>query len=262
MATDTWNPAQYGKFNSERSQPFYDLLGLLKPVTARPGRAVDLGCGTGTLTRVLHERIGVSATMGLDSSDAMLREAASVGGEGLRFVRGDISEFLDASGFDVVFSNAALQWVPDHEPLFAQLAAMVRPGGQLAVQMPANDDHPSHTTAHRIAAEPPFAAALAGYIRASWVRSPEWYAQRLFDLGFTEQSVRLQVYPHVLGTSRDVVEWVKGSLLTDYQRRLSPEMFADYLAAYSEELVTLLGDAEPFFYPFKRVLIWGQKAGN
>ncbi len=262
MATDTWNPAQYGKFNSERSQPFYDLLDMLRPVTARPGRAIDLGCGTGALTRVLHERIGVSATMGLDSSEAMLAEAAAVSSEGLRFVRGDISEFSDASGFDVVFSNAALQWVPEHEALLAQIAAMVRPGGQLAIQMPANDDHPSHTTAHRIAAEPPFATALSGYIRASWIREPEWYAQRLFDLGFAEQSVRLQVYPHVLGRARDVVEWVKGSLLTDYQRRLTPEMFADYLATYSEELVRLLGDAEPFFYPFKRVLIWAQKAGS
>ncbi len=259
MPPDAWNPAQYGKFNTERSQPFYDLLDMLKPVEARRGRAVDLGCGTGALTRVLHERIGVSATTGLDSSDAMLAEAERVAGDGLRFILGDISGFADAAGFDVVFSNAALQWVPEHESLFETISGMVRPGGQLAVQMPANDDHLSHSTAHRIAAEAPFAAALGGYIRASWVRPPEWYSQRLFDLGFSEQSVRLQVYPHVLGQSRDVVEWVKGSLLTDYQRRMSPELFAEYLEAYTEELVHLLGDAKPYFYPFKRVLIWGRK---
>lgn len=262
MTADRWNPAQYGKFNAERSQPFYDLLGLLKPVTARPGRAVDLGCGTGALTRVLHERTGVSSTLGMDSSEAMLAAAEANRGGGLEFAHGDISEFRDPAGFDVVFSNAALQWVPDHETLFGQIADMVRPGGQIAVQMPANDDHPSHTTAHHIAAEAPFAAALGGYIRASWVRPPEWYSQRLFDLGFTEQSVRLQVYPHVLGEARDVVEWVKGSLLTDYERRLTPDVFGEYLERYTREVVEQLGDARPFFYPFKRVLIWGKKPGE
>lgn len=258
MATDTWNPAQYGKFGAERSQPFYDLLDMVAPMPASPARAIDLGCGTGALTRVMHERLGLAETIGLDSSSAMLQAAAAVSSPGLRFMAGDIATFEDGSGFDLVFSNAALQWVPGHEQLFAQLAAMVRPGGQIAVQMPANDDHISHALAHRVAATQPFAEALGGYTRASYTQAPEWYAQRLFDLGFGEQSVRMQVYPHVLGEAGDVVEWVKGSLLTDYEKRMAPGLFSEYVARYREELVRLLGDARPFFYPFKRVLLWGR----
>ena len=256
MTADAWNPAQYGRFRAERQQPFYDLLDLVRPIPG--GSAVDLGCGTGELTRVLHERSGAATTAGIDRSPAMLAEAAERAGGGLSFRESDIAAGAE-TGLDLVFSNAALQWLPDHEELFARLAAALAPAGQLAVQMPANHDHPSHTVAHALAREPRFAEALGGYVRQDTVEAPEWYAVLLDRLGFAEQHVRLQVYLHHLDAREDVVEWVKGSLLTDYERRLDTETFGAFLAAYRERLLPALAAERPFRYPFKRILLWARR---
>jgi trans-aconitate 2-methyltransferase len=254
----TWNPAQYERFRDERSRPFFDLLALVTPPDAPP-RVVDLGCGTGELTREMHRRLSAAETLGIDSSAEMLAKSSAFAGGGLRFERCDIADFADAGGFDVVFSNAALQWLPGHERLFARVAALVRPGGQLAVQMPANHDHASHTTAREVAREDEFRAVLGGHERVSPVLPPETYAEMLHRLGFDEQHVRLQVYAHTLASRDEVVEWVRGTMLTDYQRRLAPEAFARFLARYREVLLSRLPDERPFLFPFKRILLWGRR---
>ena len=252
---DTWQPEQYARFRAEREQPFHDLLALVAPVPG--GRVVDLGCGTGVLTRVLHEHTGAAETVGVDRSEAMLATSAQHAGGGVRFEQGDIAAFA-GRGLDVVFSNAALQWVDDHPALFPRLAATLGEGGQLAVQMPMNHDHPSHTLAHEVAREPRHARALGGYVRGYPMGEPEWYAELLARLGFEEQHVRLQVYLHRLAGREEVVEWVKGSLLTDYRNRLGEEEYKAYLADYREQLLAELPDERPFLYPFKRILLWGR----
>jgi trans-aconitate 2-methyltransferase len=252
---DEWQPDQYARFKAEREQPFYDLLNLVEPVPE--GRVVDLGCGTGKLTRVLHERTQAAETIGLDRSDAMLEQSADYAGGGVRFKRGDIAEFSD-SEVDVVFANASIQWVPDHASLFPRLASTLRSGGQLAVQMPANEDHPSHAIAREVAQQPPHADALQGFVYRHSIESAEWYAERLARLGFVEQHVRVQVYLHRLPGPEDVVEWVKGSLLTGYRDRMSAEDYEVFLAAYRERLLSVLPEERPFLYPFKRLLLWGR----
>ncbi|MCC7366034.1 MAG: methyltransferase domain-containing protein [Dehalococcoidia bacterium] len=252
-----WDPDQYHRFRNERSQPFFDLLDLCSPIPG--GRAIDLGCGTGELTRVLHERVQARATIGLDNSETMLARAAEHAGGGLTFKYGTILRFAPSSPFELVFSNAALQWAPDHPKLFERLAAGLAADGQLAVQVPANDDHPSHMIAHELAAEEPYRTELGGYVRHWPVLRPEAYAQLLHDLGFARQHVRLQVYAHLLPSRDGVVEWVRGTLLTDYQQRMPPELFERYLADYRTRLAAALPDTTPFLYPFKRILIWAQK---
>jgi trans-aconitate 2-methyltransferase len=253
-----WNPQQYDKFRNERSAPFYDLLALVRPVPG--GRVADLGCGTGALTADLHRHSQAAETIGIDSSETMLAEAAGHAGEGLRFEQRDIAAFAPARPFDVVFSNAALQWVDAHEQLFTRITHAVAPGGQLAVQVPANADHPSHVAARAVAEEEPFASAMGGYTRTWPVQSPEWYAELLDRLGYAEQSVRLQVYGHHLPSREAVIEWVRGTYLTDYQRRMPDALFEQYLARYREVLLPQLDDRRPFFYAFKRILIWGRRA--
>ncbi len=243
---DAWSPAQYERFRAEREQPFFDLLDL---VQAQPAmRAVDLGCGTGELTLALHRRLGARETLGLDSSPAMLERSAPHAGAGLRFERGDIADFSARDAFDLVFSNAALHWVADHEALLARLTRALRPRGQLAVQVPANFDHPSHVTATEVGAE----LGLAPH--PTNVLPPERYAALLHRLGYAEQHVRLQVYAHRLGSRDDVVEWVKGTLLTDYQRRLEPPAFEEFLRRYRDRLLARLDDTRPFLFTFKRIL--------
>jgi len=257
--TDAWQPDQYARFRAEREQPFHDLLALVQPVPG--GRVADLGCGTGVLTRLLHERTGAAQTVGIDMSEAMLAQSAEHAGAGVRFEQGDIAAFAE-QGLDVVFSNAALQWVFDHETLFPRLAKTLRPGGQLAVQMPANHDHPSHVVAHEVARAPRHARALGGYVRHNPVQPVEWYAELLARMGFQEQHVRQQVYLHRLAGPEEVVEWVKGSLLTDYRRKLSPEDYEAYLSDFRERLLADLPDERPHLYPFKRILLWGRLPGD
>jgi trans-aconitate 2-methyltransferase len=254
-----WDPDQYERFRAERARPFWDLMAL---VQATPGaRVVDLGCGTGELTKELHARLGAAETVGIDSSPTMLERANQFAGAGLRFAEGDIATW-EPVPFDVVFSNAALHWLPDHRSLLARLTRAISVGGQLAVQVPANGDHPSHTIGMAIAGEPPFSEALAADPPpdpAQRVLAPEEYAELLDGLGFGEQHVRLQVYVHHLDASADVVEWAKGTHFTYFRTRLSDELYDLYLERYRRRLFDVIGERQPYLYTFKRILMWGRR---
>jgi trans-aconitate 2-methyltransferase len=262
VKTDAWNPAQYDRFRAERSQPLFDLLSLVQK--APNMRVVDLGCGTGEWTRHVHDAFGAKSTLGLDRSDAMLAKAASLAPlPGLSFANQDIARWANErqedDTYDLVLSNAALHWLPSHEALVARISDAVGPQGQLAVQVPANFDHATHRVASEIAREPEFQDALGEGGAPVFVLPPESYASMLYRLGYAEQHVRLQVYPHVLPSRDDVIEWVKGTLLTGYESHLSPPAFARFMTRYRERLVAQLPDTRPFFYPFKRILFWGRK---
>jgi trans-aconitate 2-methyltransferase len=90
------------------------------------------------------------------------------------------------------------------------------------------------------------------------VLEPEEYAQIFYDLGFERQLVRLQVYPHVLPSSRHVVEWVRGTTLTRFEKRLDAASFASFVDDYEKQLLTVLGEHAPFFFPFRRILMWAR----
>ncbi len=257
---DGWNPDQYHRFRSERRQPFDDLLALCHPVPH--GRIVDLGCGTGDLTAILHAHLQADETVGVDSSEAMMARATAdhAGVAGLSFAPGDISTWL-GEDLDLVFANASLQWVDDHLNLLARMRTALKADGQLAFQVPANFRHPSHVLAHQVALEPPFIDALDGDVpedRGRYVLSPELYADLLYELGASQQVVRREVYGHELSSTDDVVEWVMGSVLTPYRSRLSPELFAAFVERYRERLLEELGEREPYFYGFRRILCWAR----
>ena len=253
----TWDPSVYERFARERSLPFFDLVALVRPGLEM--RVLDLGCGTGALTRVLHERTGARQTIGVDSSAEMLARAATQVTTGLTFLQADLAVFSPERPADLVLSNAALHWLDDHPALFARLFEMIAPRGQLAVQVPANDDGVAHRVAAEVAAEAPFAAALGGFVRRSSVLSAAAYAELLYRLGFRHQHVRLQVYPHVLDEPDHAVEWVKGSLLTAYRARLDDAAYEAFLARYRQRLAEVLGPARPVFFPYPRLLLWAQR---
>jgi trans-aconitate 2-methyltransferase len=241
----SWSPDQYEKFKAERAQPFQDLVALIDP--RQHMRILDLGCGTGELTRSLHKQLGARETLGIDSSEEMLAKAPTT--PGLHFQKASIETF-GQKGFDLIFSNAALHWVSNHERVFPMLASMLTRDGQLAVQMPANDDHPSHTTAADVARK------LGIEVRPVPLLSPERYAELLFELGFRRQHVRVQIYGHTLASSEDVIEWVKGTLLTFYEGR-DPR----FMPMYRDLLLARIGNHSPYFYTYKRILMWASLLG-
>jgi trans-aconitate 2-methyltransferase len=221
---------------------------------------VDLGCGTGNLTVELHERLQATATVGVDSSESMLARARVNHGDvpGLTFTEGNIETWL-GEGLDLVFANASLQWVDDHLNVLARMRTALVEGGQLAFQVPSNFRHPSHVLARQVANEAPFIDALEDDVpedRGRFVLSPEIYADLLYELGARKQVVRMEVYGHELSSTSDVVEWVMGTLLTPYRKRLSAELFTAFVERYRERLLEELGDREPYFYGFRRILCW------
>jgi trans-aconitate 2-methyltransferase len=255
----TWSPAQYERFKRERTKPFLDLLRLVRP---REGMAVvDLGCGTGAMTEVLAGRLPEASVLGVDASEAMLEAAHPRSCRRIRFEKADIADLdaLDLRRFDLVFSNAALHWVPDHPRYFPALLDRLKPGAQLAVQMPRNDDHPSHRLARAVAADAPFDARLRGFVRESPVRPLEAYAAWLHAAGMRRPTLLERLYVHPLDGVDAVVDWVKGSLLVPYLERLEAAEDRDaFLAAYRARLAAVLGEG-PLAYTYRRLFIAATK---
>lgn len=262
-STEQWDPAQYDRFQDERARPAHDLYALLRPLPG--GRAVDLGCGPGPLTVALADATGAAEVVGIDRSAAMLEAAAPHARPGVRFEEGDLATWGDAADpVDLVAASASLHWVPDHPAVLARWTAALRPGGQLAVQVPSNADHASHLLTDEVAAEPRFAEAFAAHggppvdpVGAN-VLAPEAYAELLFDLGYAARHVRLQVYGPVLDRSADVVEWMKGTSLTRFQRLLDAPTYDALVARYRQRFLETVGDRTPYHFSFKRILLWAQ----
>lgn len=244
-----WNPTVYHQFQAQRSAPFIDLRQL---VQVRAGLdVIDLGCGTGELTRQLADLLPDSDVVGVDSSPEMLAKAAAVARPGLRFEQGRIEDVGGA--WDLIFSHAALQWVDDHAALMPRLFGLLNPGGQLAVQMPSNHMHFSHATARELVAEEPFASALGGWSRPTPVLTIEAYAELFFGLGATEIVVFEKIYPHVLENADAIADWTSGTLLVPIMERLPEALRAPFMAAYRERLRQQWPES-PVFYGFKRLL--------
>lgn len=261
--TDAWNPDTYRRFASERAQPFWDLVDLAEPLLAgrAPARAVDLGCGDAELTEAAFDRWGALDREGIDASPAMV-SAARAGGRRVDVRAGDIAPWSSEREHDVVLANASLQWVPDHPGVLQRWCSALAPGGVLAVQVPANSDGPAHLVADRVAHSEPFVSALGGTPPSDPVAvnvlAPEEYARVLLDAGLDDVNVRLQVYVHHLPSSRAVVDWVRGTTLTRFARRLDDDTFARYLDAYRDALLAEIGDVAPFTFLFKRILMVGR----
>lgn len=259
VQAERWNPEQYDKFRNERMQPFFDLVQMIQP---RAGmRVIDLGCGTGELTAMLAERLPGSTVEGIDASADMLAKAAPRAAANLTFARRDIADIDDYSAYDLVFSHAALQWVPDNEGMLQRICGSLRPGAQIAIQLPKNENHASHRLAAEVGARPEFAEKLGGFVRRSEALELEQYAGILYEHGLPGAVCFEKIYGHELAHSGDVVEWVKGTSLNAYLSRLSPADQPVFLDAYRSTLLQAIGDRSPYFYPFRRLLVWGIKAG-
>lgn len=204
-----WDPNQYLRFSDERLQPAIDLLTRIS--LAAPRQIFDLGCGTGNVTRLLRDRWPEAIITGVDGSAAMIDRVAQEQ-PGVDWTCQDLAGWTPPATTDLIFSNAALHWLPRHDELLPRLLSYLQPGGVLAVQMPRNFSAPSHTLIAATARAGSWRSRLEPLLRASPVDSPSNYYQLLEP--FTQSIVLWETeYLHALTGSDPVKEWTKGTWL-------------------------------------------------
>jgi trans-aconitate 2-methyltransferase len=253
LATHMWDAEQYSKFSRERSRPFDDLMAQV--TLERPEFIADLGCGTGSHTRTLAERWPDARVVGIDSSAEMLEKSRSHAIRGrVEFIQADIGQWSSDRAVDLIVSNAALHWLPDHETLFKRLAGMLSPRGTLAVQMPDRFRTPSQEAIEAASADPRWKSRLTGVgLHRESARPLVWYVALLRELGFTVNAWQT-TYVHILSGENPVLDWLKGTALRPLLERLDANQEADFLNEVGARLKALFpptGDVT--FFPMPRL---------
>ena len=228
-----WNPELYLRFEAERTRPATELLSRIG--TIHPAHVADLGCGPGNSTALLARRWEDASITGVDSSEAMLEKA----GKRLpscRFAEADIAGWAAERPYDVIFANASLQWVPEHERLIPSLVGQLAGNGTLAVQMPDNLDEPTHVLMRETAEEKPWKDRIGN---VSAVRARLLPAWRYYDL-LTEAGCAVDiwktVYCHVLPSHEAIVDWLKSTGLRPFLEPLDNDEREEFLDRYRQKL--------------------------
>jgi trans-aconitate 2-methyltransferase len=250
-----WSPAQYAKFSKERAEPFVHLCALVR--FAPNMHIVDLGCGTGELTVQLAAQSAGASAVGVDQSPEMIARARPRETAAVRFLLGALERFGELDAYDLVFSHAALHWVEDHRALVPALFALARrAGGQIAWQLPANHNHPAHRIiTERLIHEEPFEQALGGFVRHTPVLGIDAYASLLHGCGARDIAAIERVYGHELESVEAVAEWTRATTLLPYLERMPEPLHEPFVDRYRALLRQELGQARPFFYTFRRILL-------
>lgn len=230
-ASPRWDPAQYLRFGTERLRPALDLLAHVE--MAAPRRIVDLGCGLGLATALLHLRWPDADVLGLDNSADMLEAAGNA--PGCRFEPMDIGQWEPQEPVDLIYSNAALQWLGQHRSLFPRLLANLAPGGVLAVQMPNMHTAPFRLLQAEVALHGPWSGYLQGAVPIRSILDMAGYSALLRPLCAT-MDVWETTYLHALSGDDAVMQWAMGTSLRPYLDKIPTDMRPNFLAAYAEAL--------------------------
>lgn len=255
----SWDPALYERYKTYRDRPALDLL-LQVPGDLDPREVWDLGCGTGEHAAVLAARHPRARVRGLDSSPDMLA-AARRRQAPVEWIQGDIAAFAPDTPPDLIFTNAALQWVGGHEALFPRLAGVLAPGGVLACQMPRTWSTPWHTALRDLAAEPAWADRLGPLTGVRPLAEPETYYGWLAPL-CGEVDIWSTTYLHVLEGEDPVVDWMMGTGLRPYLDALpEPGARAAFVDAYRERAAAAVPvrDDGVTLFPFPRLFILARR---
>ncbi len=248
-----WEPDRYLAFEKERTLPARDLVRRIE--LEWPSRIVDLGCGTGTSTAVLRERWPRASIVGIDRSEEMLRRARASVPTG-DWVSADRATWTPSEPYDLVFSNAALQWIRAPAAAAARLFGFVAEGGALAFQIPI-----------RYARAPGWAEVLAQVVRREpWIHRFPTDAREdgcigmgaIYDL-LAPRAARVDLwdteYVHVLPGPQAIVEWTRGTGLRPWLEKLDdPAEREQFLTEYTAGIASRYpkrGDGKVLF-PFPR----------
>ena len=252
-----WDPGRYEQFKDFRLRPALDLLEGIE--LAAPGRAYDLGCGTGRMTGIMCERWPAARITGIDRSPEMLAEAKARG-LAVEWIEADIAAWRPAEPADLIFSNAALHWLDDHRILFTRLMEFLNPGGVLAVQMAKNYARPSHEEMAAAAGAGPWALSLQPLLRRRPVAEADFYRRFLAPLSASLE-VWEKEYPQQLaagpGGGNPVVNWMAGTALRPLLDALGGAERESFLADYAARIAAAYPkDADgTVSFPFNRLFI-------
>ncbi|MGA3254752.1 MAG: trans-aconitate 2-methyltransferase [Mycobacterium sp.] len=255
-----WDPDVYLAFADHRSRPFYDLVSRVGAERAR--RVVDLGCGPGHLTQYLSKRWPGAVVEAMDSSPEMVAAARE---RGIDASTGDLRTWKPKPDTDVVVSNAAMHWVPEHADLLVRWVNELAPGSWIAVQIPGNFETPSHSAVRTLARREPYAKIMRDvpFRVGAVVHPPAHYADLLMDAG-CKVDVWETTYLHQLSGEHPVLDWITGTALVPVRERLDDESWEQF----RQELIPLLDDAYPprpdgtTIFPFRRLFIVAEVGGS
>ncbi|MCA4131544.1 trans-aconitate 2-methyltransferase [Arthrobacter sp. M4] len=256
-----WDPGTYARFGDHRDRPFHELIARVGAV--EPRGVVDLGCGPGNLTAVLAGRWPHAAVVGLDSSPEMLAKAAVQAERlsNLAFRRGDIADWVPDRDTDVVVTNAALQWVPEHRDLMRSWLRDLAPNAWFAMQVPGNFDAPSHALMRGLAASARWRDLLSEVLRHDdAVGQPSEYLDIMLDAGCQADAWET-TYLQILPGEDAVLHWVRGTALRPVLAALPAPEAAEFELEYAE----MLRKAYPrtprgTVFPFRRVFAVARKS--
>lgn len=249
-----WDPTVYARYGAERSRPFADLVGRVD--ADRPRAVADLGCGSGELTATLAKRWPGARITGVDSSPEMIQRAGRLG-TGVAFRVGDLRDWRPDPDTDVLITNAALQWVPDHRELLDRWVRELPAGAVIAMQVPGNFDAPSHRALREVGRRAPYAAALGGELREAPVDDAAGYATRLTALGAAVDAWET-TYVHLLPADGEhpVLRWLEGTALRPVRARLDDAAWAGFRADLGDRLAAAYPeDNGVVVFPFRRIFV-------
>ena len=208
----TWNSVQYSKFINERTQPAYDLASKINIVN--PKSIVDVGCGPGNSTRVLKEFWPTAKTSGFDSSHEMLKQAKTSALE-VDWFQSTVENWNPSGSYDIIFSNAVLQWVQSHDKLLPRLLDMLNDNGALAVQLPAHYNSPLHKQLIDVAKMPKWEEYTVKACNLLSLHPPSYYYDLLEPITSHVDIWETQ-YFHVMDDVQSILEWFRGTGLRPF----------------------------------------------
>lgn len=251
-----WNPDTYNQFKQIRYQPFFDLMDMISEKGLTKG--VDIGCGTGEQTAILSTKFGKATFLGIDSSEEMLAGSEKYAGDNVQFQNCSMEAFArDGTTWDLIFSNAALQWANGHRELFPALMAKLHTNGQFAVQMPVQNENVLNRILLELVQERPFAGFLQGYRRLSPVLGMDDYAQLMFDSGLEQIQIIKKVYPIIADGPDKLFDFISGSALIPYMERMSEKQQELFVTEFKNRI--RLAFKFPAIYAFKRLFLYGAR---
>ena len=252
-----WNPEIYNQFKNIRYQPFFDLTENISSENLE--KAIDIGCGTGEQTKILSEKFENATFLGIDSSVEMLERSSDLQNERLRFKQKTIEELYQSNEkWDLIFSNAALQWSDNHDKLFPKLLSLLSENGQFAVQMPVQSENILNQILLQLASKEPYKTQLQNWNRVSPVLSLDDYIKMMFDAGLTDLNISMKVYPIIADDAEKLFQFISGSALIPYLERLDEAKQKEFTTEYKNRIADKF-EKFPAIYAFKRILMYGKK---